>query len=109
MLPLWTRRLTLLLGSVYALMGTLEVVLRLKDPNFGAMAFLGGTQLVGASLIVGGLSGLFRDSLRQPMIIAGALTGLIATAWTIVIPILALAVLFLHLRGSGDSAVSTDQ
>ncbi len=108
MAPQRIRRLTLILAGVYALLGTLEVVLRLTAPDFGVMAFLGGTQLVGALLILAGLFGSFRDSWRQPMIIGGTLAGLIATAWTVVIPVLALTVVFLNVRGSGDTT-TTDQ
>ena len=102
----WTRRLTLALGSLYAVLGSLEVILRLKDPDIGAMAFLGGTQLVAAALIFGGLFGPVREARRRILIIVGAVAGLMATVWTVVIPILAIAVVVLNLRG-GD--VSTRQ
>lgn len=101
----WTRRLTVTLGTVYTILGSLEVILRLKDPDLGAMAFLGGTQLVGAALIFGGLFGPVPEARRRVVIIVGAVAGLVATFWTVVIPILAISVIALNLRdGSGPSS-----
>lgn len=94
----WTRRLTVALGAVYTVLGSLEVILRLKDPDIGAMAFLGGTQLVGAALIFGGLFGPVPEALRRTVIIVGAVAGLVATFWTVMIPILGIAVIALNMR-----------
>lgn len=107
--PRLARHFALALGIVYAVMGSLEVILRLKDPDFGAMAFLGGTLLVGAALILGGVLSPVAEKYRLPMIIGGATAGLIATVWTVVIPILAIAVVVLNLNAhrDGDGAVST--
>ncbi|MGI9085096.1 MAG: hypothetical protein ACR2FE_07360 [Aeromicrobium sp.] len=100
------RRLTIALGIVYVVVGSLEVIMKWGGPDYGAMAFLAGTLLVGAALILGGLFGPVPDRFRVPMIIVGAVAGLVATVWTVVIPILVIAVVFLSVRG-GDTAVST--
>lgn len=99
------RRLTVGLGVIYAVMGSLEVILRLKDPDFGAMAFLGGTLLVGAALLLVGLFAPVPVRFRVPIIVVGAVAGLIATVWTVVIPFLAIAVVVLTLRGDGSATV----
>ena len=101
------RRLTLVLAVIYAVMATLEVVLRLEDPDFGAMAFLAGTLSAGAALILLGLFGPVPQRFQVPVIMLGIVTGLIATVWTVVVPILAIAVVVLTLRGERAGDVPT--
>ena len=101
------RRLTLVLAVIYAVMATLEVVLRLEDPDFGAMAFLAGTLAAGAALMFLGLFGPVPDKARVPVIMLGVVTGLIATVWTVVVPILATAIVVLTIRGDGRTDVPT--
>ena len=102
------RRLTLVLAVIYAVMATLEVVLRLEDPDFGAMAFLAGTLSIGAVLIFLGLFGPVPQKFRVPVIMLGIVTGLIATVWTVVVPILAIAVVVLTLRDGGADVPTRD-
>jgi len=101
------RTLTIVLAVVYAVLASLEVILRLEDPDVGAMAFLGGTLLVGAILIFLGLFGPVPKRFQVPVIMLGIVTGLIATLWTVVVPILAVAIVVLTLRGDGGSGVPT--
>lgn len=101
------RWLTLGLAVIYAVLATLEVVLRLEDPDFGAMAFLAGTLFVGAALIFVGLFGPIPEKFRVPVIMLGIVIGLVASLWTVVVPILAIAVVVLTLRGAGGTDVPT--
>jgi len=107
MKPSLARGLALVLALIYAVLAFLEVFLRLDDPDFGAMAFLGGTLLVGAILIFLGLFGPVPKRFQVPVIMLGIVTGLIATLWTVVVPILAVAIVVLTLRGDGGSDVPT--
>ena len=96
------RGLTLVLAVIYAVLATLEVVLRLEDPDVGAMAFLGGTLFVGAVLIFLGLFGPVPDKFKVLVIMLGIVSGLIATLWTVVVPILAITIVVLTIRGDGS-------
>jgi hypothetical protein len=102
------RTLTIVLAVIYALLATLEVVLRLDDPDFGAMAFLAGTLSAGAALIVLGLFGPVPEKLRVPVIMLGIVAGLIATVWTVVVPILAIVIVVLTLRDGGAGVPTRD-
>ena len=99
------RWLTVVLAAIYAVLGSLEVILRLDDPDpdYGAMALLGGTRLGGAAIILVGLVAPLRPKYEVPVIMVGLVAGLMATLWTFVVPILAIAIVVLTLRG----AVST--
>ncbi|MGH3459767.1 hypothetical protein [Aeromicrobium sp.] len=101
------RRLTIALGIVYAVMGSFEVIMKWGGPDYGAMAFLGGTLLISAALIIGGLFAQVPEKYRLAMIIVGSVAGVVATVWTVVVPILAIAVVVLSARGDGGTAVST--
>lgn len=87
------RRLTLALAAVYAALGALEVVLKVVDESAVAtIAFFGGTLLGGAGLILCGLYAHVSGTTRRVLVILGACAGLLASAWTLVVPALALTV-----------------
>jgi hypothetical protein len=94
------RWLTVILAAIYAVLGSLEVILRVDDPDpdYGAMAFLGGTLLGGAVII---FVGLFAPLPRYqvPVIMVGLVAGLVASLYTFVVPILAIVIVFLTVRG----------
>jgi hypothetical protein len=97
MTPLLVRRLTLGLAAVYAALGTLEVVLKVAgDSTVTTIAFFGGTLLGGAGLILYGLFAHLASSTRRVLIILGAVAGLLASAWTLLVPVLAIAVIALN-------------
>ena len=95
------RWLTVILAAIYAVLGSLEVILRIgdADPDYGAMAFLGGTLLGGAAIIFVGLFAPLPERAQVPVIMVGLVAGLIATVWTLVVPILAIAIVVLTVRG----------
>ena len=91
MTPRLVRGLTIALAAVYAAMGTLEVVLKVAgDSSLSTIAFFGGTQLGGAALI---LCFVQVVSTGRVLIILGAAAGFLASAWTLVIPALAITVI----------------
>ena len=101
------RWLTVILAAIYAVLGTLEVIRRLDDPDFGAMAFLGGTLLGGAAILLVGLFAPLPARYQVPVIMVGLVAGLVASLWTFVVPILAIVIVVLTVRGDGSDRVST--
>lgn len=93
MSPKVVRRLTLALAGVYAALGTLEVVLKVgAGVEVATIAFFGGTLLGGAGLILSGLFAQVPSTTRRVLVMLGALTGLLASAWTVLVPLLAITV-----------------
>src|SRR5688500_12732851 len=103
------RWLTVILAAIYAVLGSLEVILRVDDPDpdYGAMAFLGGTLLGGAAIILVGLFAPLPPRYEVPVIMVGLVAGLMATLWTFVVPILAIAIVVLTVRGDRSDRVPT--
>lgn len=101
MTPKLVRRLSLALVAVYAALGTLEVVLKVADDSAVAtVVFFGGTLLGGAALILGGLFAHVSGTTRRVLVMLGAVTGLLASAWTLVIPVLAIVVIAVNARAT---------
>lgn len=99
MTPGVVRRLTLALAAVYAALGTLEVVLKVADETAVAtIAFFGGTLLGGAGLILCGLFAHMSSTTRRVLVILGAGAGLLASAWTLLVPVLAITVIVANAR-----------
>ena len=110
MQPPLARWLTVVLAAIYAVLGSLEVILRLDDvdPDLGAMGFLGGTLLGGAAIIFVGLFAPLPARYQVPVIMVGIVAGLIATLWTVVVPILAIVIVVLSLRDRGAGVSTRD-
>lgn len=111
MTPLVVRRLTLALAALYAVLGTLELVLKLAEgTEVGTVAFFGGTLLGGAALLLGGLFTPLSGTARRALVILGAMTGLLASVWTLLLPILAITVIVGQVRlGLLDEAVPPER
>ena len=103
------RWLTVILAGIYTVLGSLEVILRVDDadPDYGAMAFLGGTLLGAAVILFVGLFAPLPARFQVPVIMVGLVAGLMATLWTIVVPILAIAIVVLTVRGDRSDRVPT--
>ena len=99
MRALWARRLGIVLGVVYVVLG----VVRTVDHASGGWAFWLAS-LVGGGLLV--LAGTARhwDNPFVPLVLvaAGALLGANATVHTVVLPVLALVVLTLVVLDAAD-------
>lgn len=100
-----TDTLTIGLGILYAVAGIAETI-RAVDSGDGGIPFWFGTLVGGGTAILLGIL-VFRGRPRvyAALVVAGAAAGMLATMWTLVIPILAIAVIVLTLqRTSEDSA-----
>ena len=98
MRTVWTRRLSLTLGVVYAVDCVVETVAHLDD----GVAFWFGTTFVAALLV---LLGTLRPT-RNPfvsggMVALGAAVGILPTAWTVLVPVLAVVVIVLTVLDAG--------
>lgn len=88
------RRLSLGLAVTYAALGTLEVILKVADDaEATTILFFGGTLLGGAGLIAWGLFAHLSSTTRRVYVMLGAAAGLLASAWTLLVPVLAISVL----------------
>jgi uncharacterized membrane protein HdeD (DUF308 family) len=95
-----TRGLTLGLGSLYLAAGVAEAVHYARSDE-GDLWFRSGTLLGGGALVLIGLA--TRPRRPHPgsaLICIGSLLGILATAWTVVVPILALTVVVLTVEGT---------
>jgi hypothetical protein len=98
MRTVWTRRLSLTLGIVYAVDCVVETATHLDD----GLAFWFGTTFVAALLV---LLGTLRPT-RNPLVCGGtvalgAAIGILPTAWTVLVPVLAVVVIVLTVLDAG--------
>lgn len=100
------RRAALALGFVYLTFGVLEVWTH-RDDTVGALLFWGISLLGGgAAVLTGAQVWSARPAWGTVLVIAGSVLGLLATAWTMLIPLLAVAVVVLVVRELGTVAGS---
>lgn len=92
------RRLSVLLGGIYLAAAAIETT-RAQVTGDGGLVFWFGT-LTSAGLLI--LLGVLRQDLPGPLrrvaVVTGAFLGMPATAWTVVVPLLAAAVIVLEIR-----------
>jgi hypothetical protein len=94
----WTRRLSLTLGVVYAVACVLETVTHLD----GGLAFWFGTLFAAAVLVLGGtLRPTANPFVSGGLVALGAALGMVPTAWTIVVPVLAVVVVVMVIVDAG--------
>jgi hypothetical protein len=92
--------LTIGLGVLYLAAGVAESVHAVTTGD-GGLWFWFGTLFGGGTLVLCGVAIRARHpNVALTLICVGSLLGVIATAWTIVVPILAVTVIFLNLRES---------
>ena len=103
--PRLSQALTIALGVLYVGLGAAETV-RVVSSGDGGLWFWFGTLVGGGSAILVGVAVRGRHPhLSTVLVCLGALAGVIATAWTLVVPILAVAVVFLALRGEAEASL----
>jgi hypothetical protein len=84
------RRLGIVVGSSFLLAGTLETI-RVLTSGDGGLAFWFGSLFGGGAMVLWGTLGLrSRPLLALVAVTVGALAGSLATAWTLILPVLAL-------------------
>ena len=99
MSPRLVHLMTVALAALYAALGTLELVLKIADgSSVATIAFFGGTLLGGAGLIVAGLFAPESSTRRRVLVMLGAAAGILASVWTLVLPVLAILVIVVHAQ-----------
>lgn len=92
------RRLTLLFGVLLVLFGVVEVVTH-RDDTAAAIAFWSLSLLGGGTLVLAGVRVWpARPGPALALVVIGTLAGLSATVWTLVMPLLGIAVVVLAIR-----------
>jgi hypothetical protein len=89
------RILGAVVGGIYLAFGVGEVAGHLDEPAslaFWATALLGGGALV--------LYGVFARAGSAKLVAAGALLGIVGTAWTLIVPVLAVVLVVLTFNGA---------
>lgn len=93
-----TRWLAWIVGGIFIVMGIIEVTVRLvsdEPVDLTAMAFWSLSLLGGGALVLLGSFVIRQPGIGFAMVAVGCLAGIVATAWTMLIPILAVALLIL--------------
>lgn len=105
-----TRWLAWIVGGIFIAMGVIEVTVRLvsDEPiDLAAMAWWSLSLLGGGALVLLG-SFLIKPSwVGFAAVCVGCLVGILATAWTLLIPVLAIALLILSAIQFGVREVSS--
>ena len=87
----WVPILGGVVGGVYVVLGALELIGHLDRPV--SLAFWLTSLWGGGALILYGV--FLRSPVSARLVTGGALLGMIATAWTLVIPVLAIVLVVL--------------
>jgi hypothetical protein len=91
------RVLGAVVGGIYLVFGIAEFAGHVHQPV--SLVFWGPSLLGGAALVLYGIFGRRRSSSTR-LVVAGALLGLVATAWTLVVPVLAIVLVVLTFNGA---------
>jgi hypothetical protein len=90
------RWLGIFVGSMFLLAGVLETIRVLRSGD-GGLAFWFGTLVGGGALVLLGTLRLqSRPLLALAVVTIGAFAGSVATAWTLILPVLALLLVVLR-------------
>ena len=95
--------LTLGLALLYIAAGIAETV-RAVTTGDGGLWFWLGTLVGGGALMLAGMAVPSRHpNVGRTLICVGSMMGVLATAWTIVVPLIAVTVVVLALQGSASA------
>jgi hypothetical protein len=90
--------LTLGLGLLYVAAGIAESV-RAVTSGDGGLWFWFGTLVGGGALVLSGMAASSRHpNVGRTLICVGSVMGVLATGWTLVVPLIAVAVVVLNLH-----------
>lgn len=92
------RRLAVLLGGLYLLAAVAETTRAVVTGDGGLLFWFGTLTTAGVLVLLGTLSPEMRAPWRRVSVVAGACLGMPATAWTVVVPVIAVVVIVLVLR-----------
>ena len=82
-------------GGIYLAFGVGEVAGHVDEP--ASLAFWVPTLIGGGALV---LYGVFVRAGSAKLVAAGALLGIVATAWTLIVPVLAVVLVILTFNGA---------
>jgi hypothetical protein len=99
----WASILGGVVGCLYVAFGFAEVATHLDEP--ASLIFWMSSLWGGGALVLYGTFG--RPEISTRLVVAGALLGFLATVWTLVIPVLASALVFVSIRNSGRGAAAS--
>ena len=92
----WVSILGGVVGGIYVVFGIGEVAAHVDEPAslvFWVLSLLGGGALV--------LYGVFgRDGVSTRLVVAGALLGIVGTAWTLIVPVLSMVLVVLTFHNA---------
>ena len=97
-----TRWLGTFFGSIFFLLGVLETIRVLVSGDGGLLFWFGALCGGGTLVLLGTLRLKSRPLLSLGVVILGALAGSLATAWTLVLPLLALLLIVMRVFGMSD-------
>jgi hypothetical protein len=83
-----------IVGGLYVALGIAELATHLDEPV--SLIFWLSSLWGGGALVLYGVFG--RPEVTTRLVIAGSLLGLVATAWTLIIPVLAIALVIFAIR-----------
>jgi hypothetical protein len=91
------RMLGAALGAIYLAFGVGELIAHLDQPV--SLAFWVPSLIGGGALVLYGIFGR-RTRFSTRLVVFGALLGLVATAWTLIVPVLAIVLVVLTFNGA---------
>lgn len=92
------RRLAVLLGGLYLLAAAVETTRALVTGDGGLVFWFGTLTTAGLLILLGTLRPDLPAPWRRAAVLTGACLGIPATAWTLLVPVLAVALIVLELR-----------
>jgi hypothetical protein len=92
----WIRILGGVVGGIYLAIGAAELASHLDDP--GSLAFWLPSLWGGGALVLYGVFG--RPFVSVKLVTAGALLGMVATAWTLIVPVIAIVLVVLTFNSA---------
>ncbi|MDP1876357.1 MAG: hypothetical protein Q8M17_02195 [Actinomycetota bacterium] len=98
-----TRWLAWFVGVAFILLGFVEVLARLlsdEPVDLTALAWWFAALCGGGALVLLGSFVITRPDLALAAVMLGCLLGVVATAWTVVLPLLAIGLLVLRIMDS---------
>ena len=100
-----TTGLAWIVGLSFILLGLVEVMTRLlsgEPVDLVALAWWSAALCGGGILVLLGSFVITRPGVSAACVFIGCLTGIVATAWTVVVPLLAMGLLVLRMLGAPE-------
>jgi hypothetical protein len=101
-----------IVGGAFVILGVVEVVTRLwsgEPADLAALAWWAAALCGGGVLVLLGGLVITRPGVSFACLFIGCLAGIVATAWTVVLPLLAVSLLVLRLLESNSSPSGAGQ